>query len=122
MDGRTSRAVLGVRERATREDIKRAYRARVLETHPDRGGDRAEFEAVVRAYEALADADPVAPARRNPFVTVFAPRPTPTWSMYDTPPARPRRAPHRPEPIVRFEEVLRVELDRLAAAEAARAA
>jgi curved DNA-binding protein CbpA len=35
--------------------IKRAYRKRAMETHPDRGGSQEEFEEVKLAYEVLAD-------------------------------------------------------------------
>jgi hypothetical protein len=45
-------AVLGLARGATLEEIKRAYRRRALETHPDRGGDEAAFVRVQRAYEA----------------------------------------------------------------------
>lgn len=34
-------------------EIKRAYRKRALETHPDRGGDADSFRQVHRAYEKL---------------------------------------------------------------------
>ncbi len=45
-------AVLGLARGASLDDIKRAYRRRALETHPDRGGDSAEFQRVQRAYES----------------------------------------------------------------------
>lgn len=48
---------LGVSETATAEDIKRAYRVRARETHPDKGGDRTEFVKVARAYEVLSDTE-----------------------------------------------------------------
>lgn len=44
-------SVLEVPEGATLAEIKRAYRARALATHPDRGGDADAFRAVQRAYE-----------------------------------------------------------------------
>jgi curved DNA-binding protein CbpA len=48
-------SILGVEPRATVEEIKRAFRKRALETHPDRGGDAELFRSVQRAYEqALA--------------------------------------------------------------------
>lgn len=48
-------SVLGVERLASPEELKRAFRRRALETHPDRGGDAAEFRAVHAAYEeALA--------------------------------------------------------------------
>jgi hypothetical protein len=42
--------VLGVRRDATLAELKAAYRKRVLETHPDQGGDEESFRRVVRAY------------------------------------------------------------------------
>ncbi|MBL8715198.1 MAG: J domain-containing protein [Myxococcales bacterium] len=42
--------VLGVEPTATVADIKRAFRQRALETHPDRGGDAEAFMALRQAY------------------------------------------------------------------------
>jgi hypothetical protein len=44
-------AVLGLAPGAPTEAIKRAYFARALETHPDRGGDAEAFRRVTSAYE-----------------------------------------------------------------------
>jgi curved DNA-binding protein CbpA len=46
-------AILGLTPGADRTALKRAYRMRALETHPDRGGDEARFVEVQRAYERL---------------------------------------------------------------------
>lgn len=46
---------LGVKRNATRPTIKKAFRKRAMETHPDRGGDRREFELVIQAHEVLDD-------------------------------------------------------------------
>ena len=43
-------ALLGVTHEATLDEIKRAFKKRALETHPDHGGDAAEFRRVHRAY------------------------------------------------------------------------
>ena len=43
--------VLGVTSSATALEIKQAFRKRALETHPDHGGDPAEFRRLHRAYE-----------------------------------------------------------------------
>lgn len=43
---------LGLKSDATLPEIKRAYRQRALETHPDRGGNDAAFRAVQTAYES----------------------------------------------------------------------
>lgn len=44
--------VLGVDRHAPWEEIWRAHKARRGDTHPDRGGDPAEFDRVERAFEA----------------------------------------------------------------------
>lgn len=52
-------ATLGVPKDATKEQIKKAYRKRSLETHPDKhGGDKGkaeEFMALTRYYKILSD-------------------------------------------------------------------
>jgi hypothetical protein len=48
-------SVLGLAPGASLLELKRAFRQRALETHPDRGGDAAHFREVQRAYEKLAD-------------------------------------------------------------------
>ncbi|WP_242695505.1 J domain-containing protein [Halomontanus rarus] len=48
-----ARAVLGVDVGADEAEIKRAYREKVKETHPDRGGDEATFKRVTAAYDRL---------------------------------------------------------------------
>jgi DnaJ domain len=42
---------LGLSSTATADELKRAYRARALATHPDRGGDPEAFRAVQSAFE-----------------------------------------------------------------------
>lgn len=44
-------AVLGLPDGASLEEIKRAYRRKVKEVHPDQGGDRDEFQRVREAYD-----------------------------------------------------------------------
>lgn len=46
---------LGLARAASPESIKAAYRQRVQATHPDRGGDPADFIAVVKAFGLLSD-------------------------------------------------------------------
>lgn len=48
-------AVLGVPAGAGAEDLRRCYRRRVRETHPDTGGDPVEFRQVQEAWEMLTD-------------------------------------------------------------------
>lgn len=52
-----ARSRLGVGPRAGAETLRRAFRSRSLEAHPDRGGQQAEFEELHAAYELLRDAD-----------------------------------------------------------------
>lgn len=47
--------VLGVGTDSTPDEIKVAYRARVKDAHPDRGGDPVEFRQVQQAYNTLSD-------------------------------------------------------------------
>jgi hypothetical protein len=48
--------VLGVSPSATADELRKAYRRRLRETHPDTGGDALEFTAVQRAWERIGDA------------------------------------------------------------------
>lgn len=48
-------AVLGVGPDATQDEIKRAYRRKARELHPDTGGDEEAFKQVTRAYQILSD-------------------------------------------------------------------
>ncbi len=50
-EGRRWWVVLGVSADARPAEIKAAYQRRRSDTHPDRGGDAGEFDAVQRAYE-----------------------------------------------------------------------
>lgn len=50
---------LGIDQTATADQIKRAYRAKAKDAHPDKGGKQSDFEPIVQAYEVLKD-----PARR----------------------------------------------------------
>ncbi|KPI85462.1 putative chaperone protein DNAj [Leptomonas seymouri] len=48
---------LGVARNADLKDIKKAYRKRALETHPDQGGNKEEFAEIAEAYEVLSNPD-----------------------------------------------------------------
>jgi len=82
--------VLGVSPTASQDDLRRAYRRLMRETHPDTGGDAARFTAVQVAWERVGDPDDRAaydrgrPAARDetPF----------TWA----PQSRPKQADTRP--------------------------
>ena len=45
--------ILGVSRDASDDDIKRAYRRRARELHPDAGGDEEHFKELTTAYEVL---------------------------------------------------------------------
>nr|WP_305794588.1 J domain-containing protein [Halomarina rubra] len=47
--------VLGLDPSADQSAVKRAYRERVKETHPDRGGSEEAFKRVTAAYERLSE-------------------------------------------------------------------
>jgi DnaJ family protein A protein 2 len=46
---------LGLTKNATPDEIKKAYRKLALSKHPDRGGDKEEFQAIQQAHEVLMD-------------------------------------------------------------------
>lgn len=50
---RQAKATLGIPENATAEDIKRAWRDKARQHHPDAGGDAATFNAISEAYKLL---------------------------------------------------------------------
>ncbi|MCC3763238.1 DnaJ domain-containing protein [Glycomyces sp. TRM65418] len=54
--------VLGVSPQAPKAEIQAAYRRRLRETHPDKGGDEAEFHLVQGAWETLSH-----PGRRREY-------------------------------------------------------
>jgi hypothetical protein len=95
MDGRRARNVLGVGRNATLDDIRRAFRAQAIVTHPDRGGNAHAFTEIRAAFEALKSTPP-------------APTPRPRYPL-------PKRAAHidvydstpRPRPRRDFADVLR---------------
>jgi DnaJ domain len=88
MDGRRARIVLGVDNDASSAEIRRAFRARALVDHPDRGGDRVSFELVVLAFETLQHVDVSHDLRVRP-VRPMLPGTRPRVDVYDSP-ARPR--------------------------------
>jgi molecular chaperone DnaJ len=49
--------ILGVSQDASEADIKRAYRAKARDLHPDSGGDEEEFKELTTAYEVLSNPD-----------------------------------------------------------------
>ncbi|MDH5019096.1 ferredoxin Fer [Halobacterium rubrum] len=49
--------ILGVDPGADDDEVERAYRRRVVETHPDQGGSREQFQLVRAAYDAIDSGD-----------------------------------------------------------------
>jgi hypothetical protein len=94
---------LGVGNDAGPVEIRRAFRARALVTHPDHGGDASSFAEIVDALAALDDvvAPPVCAERDRPPVSVTRPR----FDAYD--------APRRPAPRRTFADVLHAATARL---------
>ena len=63
--------VLSVDENATQEQIKKAFRKASLKNHPDRGGNKEEFQKINDAYQTLGDPDKKREydmRRKNPFM------------------------------------------------------
>lgn len=48
---------IGVSKEASPDEIKKAYRAKAMETHPDHGGSPEKFGAIAKAYSILSDAE-----------------------------------------------------------------
>jgi DnaJ family protein A protein 2 len=49
--------LLGLQKSASADEIKKAYRKEALVKHPDRGGNKEEFQKMQAAYEVLSDPD-----------------------------------------------------------------
>lgn len=50
--GRSLWDILGVGPKATLDEIRKAYRKRAKETHPDQGGTAEAFRELLKAYDA----------------------------------------------------------------------
>jgi len=49
--------LLGVTNKATPDEIKKAFRKKALKEHPDKGGDPEAFKEITVAYEVLSNAE-----------------------------------------------------------------
>ncbi len=47
--------VLGLDKKATKEDVKKAFRKLAQKHHPDKGGDESKFKEITEAYSILSD-------------------------------------------------------------------
>ena len=47
--------ILGVSDAATQDEIKKAYRKKAVEHHPDKGGDEQLFKKISEAYDTIGD-------------------------------------------------------------------
>jgi curved DNA-binding protein CbpA len=50
-------AELGLERTADADTIRQAYRLKAQKHHPDKGGDRAAFQRIQKAYDTLSDTD-----------------------------------------------------------------
>merc|ERR1740121_674403 len=48
-------AILGISSDATDAEIKKAYKLVAMQCHPDKGGDKEEFQELNNAYERIMD-------------------------------------------------------------------
>jgi len=48
-------SVFGLKKSASNDDMKKAYRKKILETHPDKGGCADAFRKVKEAYDYFKD-------------------------------------------------------------------
>jgi hypothetical protein len=90
MDGRRARKLLGVGRNATLDDIRRAFRAHAIVTHPDHGGNAHAFTEIRAAFDILQSTPPGPKSRaplteRTAHVDVYdsAPRPRPRRDFAD---------------------------------------
>lgn len=62
-------SILGINEKASQDEIKKAYKKLAMKNHPDRGGDTKKFQEISQAYDTLGDAQKRAQydAQRNGF-------------------------------------------------------
>ena len=47
--------ILGVKEDASQEEIKKAFKKAAVKHHPDRGGDKKKFQEMNEAYQVIGD-------------------------------------------------------------------
>jgi molecular chaperone DnaJ len=70
MSSETYYDILGVKETATQDEIKKAYRKLAVEHHPDKGGNEEKFKKISEAYDTIGDETKRTEydnRRKNPF-------------------------------------------------------
>jgi len=55
VDNKEFYEIIGVQQNATADEIRKAYRKKVIKAHPDKGGDVEEFKKLQAAYEILSN-------------------------------------------------------------------
>ena len=55
-------SILGVNKNASENELRKAYKKKSMQHHPDRGGDEEEFKKINEAYSTLKD-----PAKRQEY-------------------------------------------------------
>lgn len=55
VDNKKLYEVLGVEQKATQDEIKKAFRKLAIQHHPDKGGDSEKFKEINAAYEILSN-------------------------------------------------------------------
>lgn len=55
IDNKKLYEVLGVDQKATQDEIKKAFRKLAIQHHPDKGGDQEKFKEINAAYEILSN-------------------------------------------------------------------
>ena len=106
------RALLGLSPDATRDEAQRAFRRLAKQTHPDTGGDAADFRVVAGAWAdlvAVLPAGPITPA--GPVASVRSPH----VRAYSAPVTRVVWVESRPAVRRDFATLLDAEMARLAA-------
>ena len=101
MDGRTAAATLGVDRHASKDELRRAFRARAKELHPDANprGSASDFIALRRAFDVLlttAPDGPSRPAAARPARSASSTSPFEAWSAAPAPTIDLADAPVRP--------------------------
>lgn len=55
VDNKKFYELLGVDQKASQDEIKKAFRKKAMKEHPDKGGDTDKFKELNIAYEVLSD-------------------------------------------------------------------